>query len=507
MANEIKADYEQLQQIAQRFRAQSQNVQQLTRQVKSRMERLQQSWEGRAADAFFREMNQVLLPGVVRLQKAFDQSSLTVTKIANVMKEAETTAAHLFKGSATGGAGDGGTGYGGGYDEGGSYATSTLNNDVPSYDEQGGDPPDSPTLSPEQVNALGELGITVNDLAGASPDQIQNAIDFLSSDDRISDTILDGGTYTGAELVEAAGILERLEGIGIEFGQSKFNDDTWSLGELRQAENTFESMAQGAAREYVERYGIDGLTALADYYGLPAADAHYAPLAVMMNMHPGNTFEIRRDSQGNVSYYGTDVTLADGSLATRMMYRETQPDGTVGDWVPYNPATQSAPDGAETRNIVWYARYDGNAITFGNNAFDGVDSTNFTDESLFAHELAHRMAPETVFQAFDNTTDDFYGNEGYENVPRSSNTWYEATPDLLTNGLLGTFTDTEAGETRVSDFDDVVDYIFEANRPALEDFAPPTDDYSQSVQDAMQSVGVWSPPSPIPSILPGFTPE
>jgi hypothetical protein len=227
----------------------------------------------------------------------------------------------------------------------------------------------------------------------------------------------------------------------------------------------------------------------------------------MMNMHPGNTFEIRRDSQSNVSYYGTDVTLSDGSLATRMLYRETQPDGTPGDWVPYNPATQTPPEGAETRNVVWYARYDGNAITFGNNAFDGVDSTNFTDESLFAHEVAHRMAPETVFQAFDNTTDDFYGNEGYENVPRSSNTWYESTPDLLTNGLMGTFTDTEAGEERASDFDDVVDYIFEANRPALDDFAPPTDEYSQSVQDAMESVGVWSPPPPVPSFLPGFTPE
>jgi WXG100 family type VII secretion target len=251
MANDIQADYERLQQIAQRFRAQAQGVQQLTQQVKSKMGRLQQTWEGRAADAFFLEMNQVLLPGINRLQKAFDHSSLTVTKIANVMKEAETTAANLFKGNATGGGGEAATGYGGGYDEGGGYANSTLIRDYPSYNEQGGDPQDSPILSPEQIEALAELGITVEDLAGATPDEIQNAIDFLSSDDRISDTILDEGTYTGAELVEAVGILERLEGVGIEFGQSKFNEDTWSLGELRQAGETFDQLAQGAAREYI----------------------------------------------------------------------------------------------------------------------------------------------------------------------------------------------------------------------------------------------------------------
>ena len=498
MANEIQADYERLQQIAQRFSKQADSTQRVTQQVKSGMGRLQQSWEGKAADAFFREMNGVFLPGMSRLQKAFDHTAQTVTRIAKVMKEAETTAAALFKGSSVEGSSGGETGYGGGYGEaGGGTATTLLTRDFPSYDEDGDDPLPSSDLSAEQVAALEELGITVDDMTGATPDQIQNAIDFLSSDDRISDKILDEDTYTGAELVEAAGILQTLEGIGVEFGQSKFNADTWSLAELRQAGGTFERMAEGATREFLERYTIEDLTELAGFQGLSAENAHYAPLAVLLNVRPGQTFEVRRDASTNVSYYGTDVRLPDGSLATRMLYRNQNADGSWGDWVPYNPTLESHPatDTTQNRPIVWYARYDGNAITFGDYTFDGTDHTDFTDESLFAHELAHRMAPETVANVFDETTDDLYDNAGYENVPRSSNSMWEATPDLLANGLLGTFTDTEAGIERASDFDDVVSHIFEANDPVPDDFDAPGEDYSQAVQDAMEAEGLWVPPT------------
>lgn len=497
MANEIRADYERLQQIAQRFSKQAEQTHQTTQKVKQGMGRLQQSWEGKAADAFFREMNGVFLPGITRLQKAFTETAQTVTRIAKVINEAETTAANLFKGNSTGGGGTGATGYGGGYGDAGGAVSNVMTRDFPSYNEQGGDPQGSPELSPEQTAALAELGITVEDLGGATPEQIQNAIDFLTSDDRISDEILKEGTYTGAELVEAVGILERLDGIGVEFGQSKFSADTWTLAELRQAGNTFERMAEGATREFLERYDIEDLTALANFYGLPAENAHYAPLAVMMNLRPGQTFEVRRDTSNNVSYISTDAYLPDGSLATRMLYRNQNPDGTWGAWVPYNPMNEShtPTDTVQTRPVIWYARYDGNAITFGDYAFDGTNHADFTDESLFAHEIAHRMAPEVVAGVFDQTTDDLYNNDGYENVPRSSNSTWEAAPDLLANGLLGTFTNTEAGEERASDFDDVVSYIFEANDPMPDDPDTPTDEYSQAVQASMESQGLWLPPT------------
>jgi WXG100 family type VII secretion target len=496
MANEIQADYERLQQIAQRFSRQAEQTQQVTQQVKRGMGRLQQSWEGRAADAFFREMNGVFLPGIIRLQKAFAESAQTVTRIAKVINEAETQAANLFKGANTGGGGAGGTGYGGGYGEAGG-ANNMMMLDFPSYNEQGDAPQASPELSAEQITALEELGINVSDMAGATSDQIQNAIDFLSSSDRISDKILDEGTYTGVELVEAAGILQRLEGIGVEFGQSKFSADTWSLAELRQAGNTFEQMAQGATREFLERYDIEDLTQLASFHGLSAENAQYAPLAVMMNLRPGQTFEVRRDASSNVSYIGTDAVLPDGSLATRMVYSNQQPDGSWSNWVPYNPMQEShtPSDTTKTKPVVWYARYDGNAITFGDYSFDGTDHSDFTDESLFAHEIAHRMAPETVANVFDQTTDDMYDNAGYENVPRSSNSTWEAAPDLLANGLLGTFTSGEAGAERASDFDDVVSYIFEANDPVPDEFPTPDDTYSQAVQTAMEAQGLWVPPT------------
>lgn len=498
MANEIQADYERLQQIAQRFATQAEQSQQVTQQVRNSMGRLQQSWEGKAATAFFREMNGVLLPGMNRLHKAFAQSAQTVSRIAKVINEAEQQAANLFKGSSTGGNATV-TGYGGGYGDAGGGVANLLTRDYPAYDEQGEDPLPSPELSAEQVAALGELGITVSDMAGATPAQIQNAIDFLSSSERISDRILDPDSYTGAELVEAVGILQRLEGIGVEFGQSRYVADTWSLTELRQAGDTFEQMAQGATREFLERYDIEDLAELAAFHGLSPENAHYAPLAVLMNLRPGQTFEVRRDAGTNVNYYDPIVRLPDGSLATPRLYRELQSDGTWGKWIPYNPtiAEQNRVDSetVQTRPVVWYARYDHTVITFGNYAFDGTDHPDFTDESLFAHEFAHRMAPETVANVFDQTTDNLYDNAGYENVPRSSNSTWEATPDLLANGLLGTFTHTDAGTERASDFDDVVSYIFEANDPVPDDFDAPDEAYLQGVQGAMKSQGLWVPPT------------
>ncbi|MER2512913.1 MAG: WXG100 family type VII secretion target, partial [Nitrosomonas ureae] len=55
-AEEIRADYEQLSQVANRFSTQSQQVQQMTQKVQKSMETLKTGWEGRGSQAFFNEM-------------------------------------------------------------------------------------------------------------------------------------------------------------------------------------------------------------------------------------------------------------------------------------------------------------------------------------------------------------------------------------------------------------------------------------------------------------------
>jgi WXG100 family type VII secretion target len=96
-ADEIRGDYEELQKVAQRFNAQSQAIQQMAQQVKNGMSKLEGSWEGRGSDSFFREMTQLVIPGVTRLQKALQQAAQSTAKIANTLKQAETEASSLFK--------------------------------------------------------------------------------------------------------------------------------------------------------------------------------------------------------------------------------------------------------------------------------------------------------------------------------------------------------------------------------------------------------------------------
>lgn len=99
MADEIRGDYEQLQQVSQKFNAQAQAIEQMTQKVKQSMSKLEGSWEGRGSDSFFREMTQLVLPGVTRLKSALSQAAQATAKIAQTLKQAEEEASGLFKSS------------------------------------------------------------------------------------------------------------------------------------------------------------------------------------------------------------------------------------------------------------------------------------------------------------------------------------------------------------------------------------------------------------------------
>ncbi len=55
MCDEIKADYEQLEQIASRFSNQAQVIEQLLGTLRCSMQNLQGGWIGRGSDTFFSE--------------------------------------------------------------------------------------------------------------------------------------------------------------------------------------------------------------------------------------------------------------------------------------------------------------------------------------------------------------------------------------------------------------------------------------------------------------------
>ena len=98
MAARIRMHYTDMGQAAQALSQEGQNIQQLYSALKNQTEGLHNNgWKGRGADAFFREMEGTILPGVQKLNNALSHSSDTINKIHQIFQNAEQEAAQLFK--------------------------------------------------------------------------------------------------------------------------------------------------------------------------------------------------------------------------------------------------------------------------------------------------------------------------------------------------------------------------------------------------------------------------
>ncbi|MCA9994782.1 MAG: WXG100 family type VII secretion target [Anaerolineales bacterium] len=96
--DEIRADYERLEQIANQFANQCQAIQQMLQGVQGAMDPLENGgWIGRGSDAFFAEMGSEVLPASVRLRDALDEASAATKKISEVIRKAEEAAASPFR--------------------------------------------------------------------------------------------------------------------------------------------------------------------------------------------------------------------------------------------------------------------------------------------------------------------------------------------------------------------------------------------------------------------------
>jgi|SRR5215207_9747283 WXG100 family type VII secretion target len=98
MAEEIRADYDKLGQVASRFDKQAQQINEMIRKVKADFQKLQQGgWIGRGADAFFQEMNSTVLPASQRLESALKTGSQVTKEIVQHVRQAEEEASSPFK--------------------------------------------------------------------------------------------------------------------------------------------------------------------------------------------------------------------------------------------------------------------------------------------------------------------------------------------------------------------------------------------------------------------------
>jgi len=98
MANEIRADYDQLEQLASQFNHQAQAIEAMKQKIRgSYAKLLDKGWIGVGANAFFEEMESKIMPAEDRLHSALAQAGQTTQKIAQEIKQAEQEASSLFR--------------------------------------------------------------------------------------------------------------------------------------------------------------------------------------------------------------------------------------------------------------------------------------------------------------------------------------------------------------------------------------------------------------------------
>lgn len=96
MAEEIKAKYDELEQVAARLAKQSQAIQHMLEKVHNSMNQLKTGWEGRGSEAFFTEMEHEVLPASTRLKTVLDEASHVTKEVSQKFKQAEQEASALF---------------------------------------------------------------------------------------------------------------------------------------------------------------------------------------------------------------------------------------------------------------------------------------------------------------------------------------------------------------------------------------------------------------------------
>ena len=98
MGDLIEVDYEKLGQVHKKFTEQAEAFANTLRDVKAKLEPLQNGgWKGDAADAFFKEMNDIVLPSSNRLEKAFTEAAATTKRVGDTAHKAEQDSVNAFR--------------------------------------------------------------------------------------------------------------------------------------------------------------------------------------------------------------------------------------------------------------------------------------------------------------------------------------------------------------------------------------------------------------------------
>ncbi|MBI9044779.1 MAG: WXG100 family type VII secretion target [Anaerolineaceae bacterium] len=96
--DKIEINYEELQRSSQIFASEAEDIQALHNKIRTQVENLHgNGWIGKGSDAFYREMDEYLVPGFQKLAATFEHGSGLLGKIADLFQQAEEEAGALFK--------------------------------------------------------------------------------------------------------------------------------------------------------------------------------------------------------------------------------------------------------------------------------------------------------------------------------------------------------------------------------------------------------------------------
>lgn len=110
MADIIQINYEAVQKIAGRFEDNAERMRALSEALRGGVDNLRGGgWIGRGADAFYREMDQLVLPTLVNLQQALTTTSSTLDTITQQFRQSEEEAEQTVRGETAPGNGTAGS--------------------------------------------------------------------------------------------------------------------------------------------------------------------------------------------------------------------------------------------------------------------------------------------------------------------------------------------------------------------------------------------------------------
>src|SRR5258706_1390639 len=102
----IRANYDQLKQVATTFGKSSDECKRTLQNIRSNKDTLHGGdWVGQGANAFYKEMDDSVLPTLQRLVSALDTAQRSIAQISSVMQGAEQQASKVLQGGASGGGG------------------------------------------------------------------------------------------------------------------------------------------------------------------------------------------------------------------------------------------------------------------------------------------------------------------------------------------------------------------------------------------------------------------